>query len=84
MLAVIFHMLHSIYQHSCDQLQSTASAEAKEGGIVASDSEQRSGQNGLLLTNVSPQSPLVKILYVGCLVTRFKDETVESVNGLEV
>ena len=80
LLAALFSMINSIYKNSCDQLKSTAYAEAREGGDAAS--EQRSGENGVRLTNVSSQSPLEKVLYTGCLITRLNDETVESVDVL--
>lgn len=79
MLAVIFHMLHSIYQNSCDQLAATV---AQSPAKPASPRPARAGDKGVRLTEVAQNSPLRGVLSVGCLVARVNGAPVESVGDI--
>ncbi|WP_447956500.1 hypothetical protein [Vreelandella sp. EE7] len=78
MLAVIFSMLNSIYQNTCDQMKATVPKE-----VPLMPEEKKHSGKGLRLTHVKPESPLSAVLYTGCLIIRVNDQPVDSVKEIE-
>jgi len=77
MLAVIFSMLNSIYQNTCDKLPATTHEKPntlEENSYLGA---------GLKLTNVDSDSELCAVLYAGCLIISVNDEPVNSVSSVE-
>lgn len=89
MLAVIFSMLRSIYQNTCDKLPLPAyetlggdSSSAIDEGTNTKEDKSRSA-TGLKLTNVSSDSELCAVVYAGCLIISVNDKPVDSVSSVE-